>query len=335
MQAADIQRMRSLLQTRDRNFNIFEAYSNYLDQCADYITPEMMREMMNDYHLDELTAYQLLFAAAIGANEDEGEEARYYNEHYIKPSISRLTPETYTNNAFYKNIRIPEKKHGRWQLGTESYKPYEAFIWRDIRCQDNLEEVPQIGFFSETFHFPAVLEDGREWMSTKPNEVETIQPAIDAAKGSVTAFGLGLGYFAYMASEKDEVEQVTVVERDSDAIALFEEITRPQMRHKEKISIIKDDAFNYACQTQPHQRADFAFVDLWHDAADGVELYTRMRQLEHLSPNTTFSYWVEDTLLSHLRWKRLDEMVCKFRNGECDYKTVIEALQNKNLRMSV
>lgn len=335
MQPEDLQKLKSLLQTRDRNFNIFEAYSNYLNQCADYITPEMMREMVNEYHLDELTAYQLLFAAAIGANEDEGDEARYYNEHYIKPSITPLNQATYTNNLFYKNIHIPEKKHGRWQLCTEHYKAYEAFIWRDVVSQSNLEEIPQIGFFSEPFSFPAVMEDGREWMSAKPNEVETIQPAVDAAKGRVVAFGLGLGYYAYMASEKDAVEQITVVERNDDAIAMFEEITRPQMRHKDKITIVRDDAFHYAQHTLPHQQCDFAFVDLWHDAADGVALYKQMRQLEHLSAGTEFSYWVEDTLISHLRWERLNEMIEAFRNGKCGYSEIRAALEKDELRNHV
>lgn len=335
MQATDIQKMHSLLQTRDRNFNIFDAYSTYLDQCADYITTDMVAEMTTEFHIDELTAFQLLFAAALGVNEEEGDEARYYNEHYIKPSISRLSPAKYANNAFYKNIHIPNRRHGRWQLGTESYKAYEAFIWRDVICQNNLEEIPQIGFFSEPFSFPAVMEDGREWMSTKPNEVETIQPAVDASAGQITAFGLGLGYFAFMASEKDEVEHITVVERDSDAIALFEEITRPQMRHKDKISIVRDDAFHYAENILPKQKCDFTFVDLWHDAADGVGLYTRMRRLEHFSPGTRFSYWVEDTLLSHLRWQRLSELIDLFQKGGCDYDYVRTALGKEQLRLHV
>lgn len=335
MQPGDIAQMELLLQTRDRNFNIFDAYSNYLNQCADYITPDMMQEMTCDYHLDELTAYQILFAAAIGASEDENPAARYYNEHYIKPSIAHLKAETYTNNPFYKNIHIPTKTHGRWQLGTESYKAYEAFVWRDIVCHNNLEEIPQIGFFSHDFHFPAVLENGREWMSAKPNEVETIQPAVDAARGRVTAFGLGLGYYAYMVSEKDNVEQITVVERDADAIALFEEITLPQIRNKNKIKIVRDDAFHYAQHTLPQQPCDFAFVDLWHDALDGVPLYKQMRQLEHLSAGTEFSYWVEDTLISHLRWEKLRELTADCRNGKCDYQQVRAALEKENLRNSM
>lgn len=331
MNAADIKAINQLLQTRQRNFNIFEAYSNYLNRCSDYITPEMMREMTSEYGLDELSAYQLLFAAAIGASEDEGEEARYYNTHYIKPSISRLDPEKYRQNDFYQHIHIPNKRHGQWQLGTESYKPYEAFIWRDIISNDQFEEVPQIGFFSEPFRFPAVMEDGREWMSTKPNEIETIQPAIDAAQGKVVAFGLGLGYYAYMVSQKDDVESVTVIERDANAIALFEEITRQQMPFKDKIRVIRSDAFFYAKASMPEQGFDHAFVDLWHDAADGVALYRQMKALEKLNEGTRFSYWVEDTLLSHIRWARLLENIEEFKAGKMSAEEVKFSLTKEGI----
>jgi len=47
------------------------------------------------------------------------------------------------------------------------------------------------------------------------------------------------------------------------------------------------------------KRFDYAFVDLWHDADDGVEIYIRMKQLE--KENIVYSYWIEDSLLSMIR----------------------------------
>ena len=50
---------------------------------------------------------------------------------------------------------------------------------------------------------------------------------VERAKGKVLTFGLGLGYFAYMCSLKEEVESVTVVEKDKSVIKLFNEIILP------------------------------------------------------------------------------------------------------------
>ena len=70
-------------------------------------------------------------------------------------------------------------------------------------------QIPQIGFFETEFKFPALLENDRIWMTITPNEIETMKEPVDGAFGNVLTFGLGLGYYAYMVSEKENVESVT------------------------------------------------------------------------------------------------------------------------------
>lgn len=72
------------------------------------------------------------------------------------------------------------------------------------------------------------MEDGQEWMAIKPNEIETMRQPIARAAGQVVAFGLGMGYYAFMVSEKPEVKTLTIVERDENVIALFREHILPQ-----------------------------------------------------------------------------------------------------------
>ena len=141
-------------------------------------------------------------------------------------------------NPYYRQIRIPEAHFGNWKLTIEKYKPYEAFVCDDIRTDEELKEIPQIGFFDTEFSFPAVMEDGQEWMAIKPNEIETMRQPIARAAGQVVAFGLGMGYYAFMVSEKPEVKTLTIVERDENVIALFREHILPQFPKKEKIDIV-------------------------------------------------------------------------------------------------
>ena len=165
--------------------------------------------------------------------------------------------------------------------------------------KDNFVEIPRVGYFEEEFEYLAVLENNNEWMLITPNEINTMKPVIDEVKGNVVTFGLGLGYFAYMTSIKDDVNSVTIVERDDNVIKLFEEHILPSFSNKNKIKIVKSDAFEFAKDMEGY---DYAFVDLWHDVSDGVDLYLKMRSME--KENIKYRYWIEDSLLSWFRWNK-------------------------------
>ena len=119
--------------------------------------------------------------------------------------------------------------------------------------------------------------------------------------GKVLTLGLGLGYFAFHASEKAEVESVTVIEQSADVIELFQAHILPQFPHKEKIRIIQADAFIYMEEKAAAEGYDFLFADLWHDPSDGLDMYLRIKAYEKTMPQTRFSYWIEPSLLSLLR----------------------------------
>lgn len=111
---------------------------------------------------------------------------------------------------------------------------------------------------------------------------------------------LGLGYYAYMVSEKENVDQVTVVESNENVIRLLKKYVLPQFTDKEKIRIICVYAFHYAETDMQKEKYDFVFSDLWHDVGNGIELYLKMKEYEKLSLNMTYSYWIEKSILCYL-----------------------------------
>lgn len=224
------------------------------------------------------------------------------------PAVRKLDSQEYKTNPYYMHLRIPQVRFGDWELKYEKYIPYEAFVCNEIVLDEDFKEIPQIGFFDTEFSFPAVMQNNNEWMAIKPNEVETMQRAIELATGCVVTFGLGLGYYAYMVSEKSAVESVTIIEKDSVVISLFKTYILPQFPGKQKVTIIQADAFEYAIHQMPVRKYNYAFVDLWYDVLDGYPLYLEMKKLESLSPETTFLYWIEDSLLSHMRWRLFHQM---------------------------
>ncbi|MNI73585.1 spermidine synthase [compost metagenome] len=148
--------------------------------------------------------------------------------------------------------------------------------------------------------FPAILENNRIWMTITPNEIETMKDAVAKAFGNVLTFGLGLGYYAYRISEKNQVERVTIVENNEDVIQLFTQYILPQFKNSQKIKIIKSDAFEYAQAHMSKGRYDFVFTDLWHDVSDGIDMYLRMKDYEQMNPSTEFMYWIEKSILCYL-----------------------------------
>lgn len=306
--------IQQIRKTREANFRLLHLYSLYLNERADFISAEMVKEIAGIGGFSEEEAFLILFAEACGVHPtDDGEDSDFFR-NFLAPSVRCLDTAKYRNDPYYRNIHFPDVKKGNWELRTDRLKAWQPFVWDDVRPDDKLRELPPLGYFREEFSYPVVLEEGREWMLVTPNEVETIRPAVNSAHGRVVTFGLGLGYFPYMASLKDDVSQIVVVERDPAVIELFQQYILPQFEHQEKIQPVCMDAFAYMDNVLPHEHFDYLYADIWHDAGDGVPLYLRFNKYEDRYPGTKFDYWIEETMLSYLRWYDFEHMPSDVRN---------------------
>ena len=284
----------------DKNDLFVRICAEYLNNYERLVTPEIMNEITGeDKRLDQSAFAHFLSSAFI---EDEELENEFFKDYFL-PSIKKLSSEEYLDNPYIKSIPINDQKSGNWTLSYQKYAPYEGFVRDDFTLFDDYREVCNIGFFDKEFSFPTVFENGIEWMAIKPNEIETMKVPIEKANGKVVTFGLGMGYFAYMASLKENVSSVTIVERDKNVISLFKTHILPYFQNANKIKIVESDAFDYVKNQMSSEGFDYAFVDLWHDTSDGVDLYVKMKKLEHFSKNTKFEYWIEKSILVTIRKK--------------------------------
>lgn len=230
-----------------------------------------------------------------------GEEIDSFGD-YLARCTREIPPSLVRDNPYVRSVRFPVGKSlGGWRFSLGEALPYEPFICDDILVlEEDLMEVPQVGWCRERLTYPLVEQDGREWMAVKPSEIISMAPSIEAVSGDVLVLGLGLGYFPFMASLRDGVRSLSIVERDPDAIALFGELLLPQFPCPSKIRLIEADALDYL-PTIREGMYDWAFVDLWHDGGDGAMLYARCRSLE--KPFLRYLYWMDETLQSALRWR--------------------------------
>ena len=333
MNYSDAEKFKRLTETVDLNCRLTQLYATYLERFPEAISAEMVDALTEDGRITREEAIVALLSELFGLDMARSAEDRRLIMGYLTPSVRMLDPARYTENPYYKNVKIKNVTDGSWELRWESYAPYRAVISGDMMLLDDFTEIAPLGFFAERFDFPAVLEGGNEWMTLTPVDLDTCDEAIALAHGRVVTFGLGLGYYAYMVSEKPEVESVTVIEKSPEVIRLFEKYIFPYFSHKEKVRIICADAFEYAEKKMPDESYDLAFVDTWRDASDGAPMYEKMRALEHLSPNTRFEYWIENFLISRLRYLKFceisDAIENKSDNAPQSYEEVLSALNLK------
>ena len=230
--------------------------------------------------------------------DPESEENEAIYQTYIAPNVFSIAKKEFENNPYYQIVKPKEIKYKNYQLTYDFYSPYELFAYDDIEVDANYIEHSKLAYFKDEFKFLALNYNNVTWMSITPNEIKTMEPAINKAKGNIIVFGLGLGYFAFMASRKEEVKSVTIIENDINIINIFKTNLLPSFPNKDKIKIIQQDALEVINNPLNY---DFAFVDLWHSVEDGLDIYLQFKKIEKNNPNVIFTYWLDNSFYALFR----------------------------------
>lgn len=245
---------------------------------------------IRDRNMEEATAYNAILARK-GLVHENGPLPAH-----------RLDPAPYLADPFYQTVKPERVSEGDWELFFSSYAPNEGFVYDELDISPkNFEEKTRFGYFASRFPFLTIIQHGQTWMSVTPHEINTMAQAVNDAHGNVVTFGLGMGYYAFMAAAKKNVSKVTVVEIDPVAIDIYHRFLERFFPNADKIQIWQGDGFSFPRKVMTKEHFDYAFVDMWHLPEDGLAMYLRMKTLEKYSPKTAWVYWVEPSLLSLLR----------------------------------
>ena len=229
--------------------------------------------------------------------DDEDEEDVDIFDNVISPSIEESNINKYLSNPYYQRIKVKDIKEGPYSLKMDHYEEYELFPYLDMSYYPNSYlEKNSISFFNKRFDFLSINDKDVTWMCVTPNEIETMEKAVKEATNKVKVYGLGLGYYPYMISLKEDVKEIVIVENNHQIIELFKKHILPQFEHKAKIKIIEGDAFE---ELKKDDDYNYHFVDLWHTPLDGIELFLRSKKLE--IKGKTYFYWLESSFYILLR----------------------------------
>ena len=220
------------------------------------------------------------------------------------------------DNPYVKDIDFKDRRSGDFEFRYHSFMPYELDIYdipREIIEYD--VDIPRISCFTEKVEYPVIFQNSIKstWMSVSPNEINTMKQPIRNAKGKVLTLGCGMGYFAYMASLKADVESITIVEREQSVIDLFTSFILPQFKTKDKITVIKDDAIEYMMNLEDGLY-DYCFADIWIGVMD-FEPYIETKEVCKRFRKMRMEYWIEDAFGILLSSHIYIEMLKAFSNN--------------------
>lgn len=300
LNSVDERKLEDLFVQSELNIDVSNMLNEYLLNGYNSISAEDINLLRENEGYLENDAFKSLFYSFLSVDS---------NDPYIKELeeqnnfgyFSILDPCVILDNPYFKNIHVKDVCYGSLSLINNYFEPYEGFNYFDVTSlkEKDYAEIIKVGYFKEKVNYLALLENNKVWMSITPHEIYTMEKYINKAKGNVITFGLGLGYYAFMVSEKSDVNKVTIVEKDKKVIDLFKEKILPFFPHKEKIEIIKGNAFSYLDKAKEF---DTLFVDIYQTSEDALPLYLKFKKLEaKLNSPYEIDYWIEDSILTLLR----------------------------------
>ncbi len=295
----DLTKVKKIIETKEINVSISDMFF-YLFDRPDIFNENNINKLINK---NKITIDEALLQLAIDLweiDKDNEENKQIINE-YIKGQFIELDYNKIIENPYYKSIKLDEINLKDVKIENLSFKPYEIIPVDDIVVEENIyfKEKTKLGYFKKELPYVAISKNNTIWMSITPSEIDSMEKEIKEASGKVITFGLGLGYYAYMVSLKNDVSEVKIVEKDKEIIKLFLNYILPQFPYKDKIKIIEEDAFTYLDKNE--MNSSYAYFDLWHSPNDGLAMYLRIKEYENRYPKTKFSYWLKESILALYR----------------------------------
>lgn len=297
----ELKQLDAVLSQKDENIEVSSLWNSFLDEHYDVLSKQA---------IDDLKKHE-------GLEDDEAVEEAFFNYLSLDPNdpvvegmqektnfgkLHHLDETLFLNQPF-NHMPIKKVVLGQYQLTYNYFEPFELFNDEDTFAdkENNYAEVTHVSYFTKKIPYLVLTQKSEVWMSITPFEINTMRPYIEKAKGDVLTFGLGLGYYAFEVAKKKEVTSVTIIEKDSKVIQLFEKNILPYFENKEKIHIIKQDAFLYFDRELRETSYDTIFIDIYHTASDALPLYLRFKKSEAKYGYSNITYWIEESILCLLR----------------------------------
>lgn len=150
----------------------------------------------------------------------------------------------------FGKVSVPEGQSGEWSISKVVVNE-EAIALANLRHirDGRRDRVVPPGEYSRLIYKDDIV------MSDTPAEAHEHLEGYVGATGRVLVNGLGLGFFLNALLQKEDVTEVTVIEKSQDVVRLVSSVFAEEQR----VTIIVEDAFRF----EPPAGKVFDYV--WHD----------------------------------------------------------------------
>ncbi len=207
-----------------------------------------------------------------------------------------IEKKDYIDNPYLKNISFKDIKLKDFSYETITIEKGYLFNIDEIQDDKNkeLNDYMILRAYKQDTDMTFLKQGKQEWMMASISEFRTNDPYAKKAHGNIITFGLGIGYFVYMASLNENVKSITVIEKSKEVIELFNQI-KDQFPNKQ-INIINGDAFDYFNE-QYLKQFDYIYVDIYQNNVDGRFMIEKLLE-QYLPPFHSCNFWIENSCLS-------------------------------------
>lgn len=208
-----------------------------------------------------------------------------------------LSSMEFMESPYHKAIQLEKIQDDRFVYKKEVLPAHQLFNADVIQMDERqeLNEWMKLRALDEPVEAAVLWQDEDVWMLDAPSEANTIDPYAAKASGKVLTFGLGIGYFIFMAMRNPNVTSITVVEQSTEVIEMFKTFLLPQFPTHIPLNIIQGDAYEYFNQ-KFIQGYDYVFVDIHKSNDDGLDVMRQMLS-SYMPPFEKVDFWIEDSCL--------------------------------------
>lgn len=234
------------------------------------------------------------------------------NEHYLQQQMkesgfqeflgpSEQWPSLFIHSQDVKNspynstVKLNMVENEEFRFSVELLPANQLFNVSGIIFDQNreLNDWMQLRALDEPYMANVLWQGDEVWMLDAPSESNSIDPYASKAHGDVLTFGLGIGYFTFMALLNPKVTSVTIIEKSLSVITMFKQYILPQFPERDRIRIIEGDAFEYFNEAFMND-FDYVFVDIWKSGDDGFLIIEQMLE-QYLPPFEKVDFWIESS----------------------------------------
>ncbi len=266
-------------------------------EIVDYLN-RIKRNLDSNYQNDYLDGY-VDIKDELKAKEELRDAGQQEYEYDINAPLF-IDSSVYNDNPYVKTIKLDKicDKHFSYELVTIE----KGYLFNSDAIVDDkdreLKDYMKLRALKEDIKAIFLYQDNKEWMMSVPSEFITNDPFAYKAKGKVITFGLGIGYFVYMALLNKNVESITVIEKEREVINIFNKI-KDQFPNINKVNIVNGDAFDYFNE-QYLNSFDYIYVDIYRSSDDGRFLIEKLLE-QYLPPIDKCDFWIENSCLSIIK----------------------------------